>query len=80
MEYLAMFVASFFLEVAASLYTIYLTRGSVKATLFMSGLYTYLSYTIWRLVIFDERLIPAAVAGVVAGTAAALFVSKRKVR
>lgn len=80
MDYLAMFAASFGLEVIGSLYTIYLTRGSIKTTLLMSGLDTYLSYSIWRLVILDDKLIPAAVIGVMVGTAVALCVSRRKAR
>ena len=80
MEYLAMFLLSFSLELTGGLYTVNLIRGHKATTVILSAVNSLISWSLVLLIVFDIRLLVPAVFGVVLGTIVTLNIAQKPIK
>ena len=75
MDYIAIFIAAFLLELTGAIYTISFVRRKFLRTMALSVINAILSWGLVIFIVFEIRLLPAAVSGVAVGTAIAFLIS-----
>ncbi len=76
-SYLGMFAIAFLVEVCGAGYTIAIARGKDNWAIVLSVMNSILSYGLLVYVVYDMQLFPAAIAGEVIGTTAALKIARK---
>ncbi len=78
MSFLLMFLIALGVELCGAGYTIAIARGKDNWAIVLSALNAVLAWGLLVYIVTDVQTLPAAIAGEVAGTAAALRLAKRK--
>ncbi len=80
MSYLIMFGFAFLMELCGAGYTIAIARGRDNWAIALSALNAIFGWGLILYVVYDVQLFPAAIAGEVAGTMAAMRLAHRRTR
>ncbi len=80
MSYFAMFAIAFGMELCGAGYTIAIARGHDNWAVLLSALNAVFGWGLMLYVVYDVQLFPAAIAGEVVGTMAAMRLAHRRRR
>lgn len=75
-----MFALSLMLELSGACYTLALTRGRKKTTIALSGINAIFSWAAMLGIVYDVRMFPAAIAGIMAGTTIAISIAQKNMK